>query len=75
MHTSACAYVFVWVWLLDPKLSPGSLRFALQGDWFWLPVPQDERGFIPAKKVQQFHDGRVELEMEDGNVCVHPSAQ
>lgn len=41
---------------------------SIQGEWFWLPVPQDERAFIPAKKVQQFHDGRVELETEDGNV-------
>ena len=37
-----------------------------KGDWAW--IPDYDLGFIPARKIQTFNDGRVQLETEDGKV-------
>jgi hypothetical protein len=40
------------------------------GEWVWMP--QEGPAFVPARKVETFYDGRIELETEDGRVCAHP---
>ena len=38
-----------------------------QGDWVWAPDP--EEGYVCGQIVQNHHNGDVELQTEDFNVC------
>lgn len=60
------SFLFCFFFFLFSFICILSSLFFFQGHWVW--APDATEAFVPAKKLETFYDGRVEVEKEDGTV-------